>query len=153
MKTSYRLENAIAKLYTAFHNGELHPECCKSCAVGNILDKTDSWKHLSEQHGSLSLTYVGKVNEALGRRINGYTPSELLQVEAIFLKACGYTLPLGRKSKRPKNPTSKELLFNGLCAVIEFLCALDGVDNVMDYSKLFEFENDEPKYALTDVLS
>lgn len=153
MKTSFRLENAITKLYTAFHNGDLHPECCKSCAVGNILDNTDSWKHLSDTHGSVNLNYVGKVNEAFGRRMNGYTPSELLRIEATFLQGCGYVLPLRRKSKRPKDPTSKDTLFNGLCAVISFLCALDGVDNVMDYSRLFEFENDAPVYALAEMHS
>ncbi|WP_031427382.1 hypothetical protein [Flavimarina sp. Hel_I_48] len=153
MKTSFRLENAITKLYTAFHNGDLHPECCKSCAVGNILDNTDSWKHLSDTHGSVNLNYVGKVNEAFGRRMNGYTPSELLRIEATFLQGCGYVLPLGRKSKRPKDPTSKDILFNGLCAVISFLCALDGIDNVMDYSRLFEFENDAPIYALAEMKS
>ena len=94
MKTSARLEQAISKLYTAFHNNTLNPECCKSCAVGNILDNTDTWKHLTEGHGSLNLTYVGKVNEAFGRKLNGYSPLELLKIEAAFLSGCGYKLPL-----------------------------------------------------------
>jgi hypothetical protein len=120
--------------------------------VGNICDNTDSWKYLSDTHGSLILNYVGRVNEGFGRKINGYSPSELLQIEAVFLQGCGYSLPLKRKSARPKDPTSKEILFNGLCAVITYLCALDGVDNVLDYSKLFEFENDEPVYELVPIL-
>lgn len=150
--TSYRLEQAIKKLYTAFHNDTLHPECCKSCAVGNICDNTESWKYLSDTHGSIILNYVGRVNEAFGKKINGYTPSELLQIEAVFLQGCGYSLPLKRKSIRPKDPTSKEILFNGLCAVITFMCALDGVDNVLDYSRLFEFENNEPVHKLVSTL-
>lgn len=152
MTTPYRLEQAIKKLYTAFHNDTLHPECCKSCAVGNICDNTESWKYLSDTHGSVILNYVGRVNEAFGRKINGYMPSELLQIEAVFLQGCGYSLPLKRKSARPKDPTSKEVLFNGLCAVIIYMCALDGVDNVMDYSKLFEFENTEPAHNLVPTL-
>ncbi|KKK47554.1 hypothetical protein LCGC14_3154030 [marine sediment metagenome] len=152
MKSSPRLELAIAKLYTAFHNGSLHPECCTSCAVGNICDNIESWKHLTDRHGSVILNYVGKVNESLGRRINGYTPSELLKIEAVFLQGCGYSLPLGRKSTRPQDPTSKETLFNGLCAAVEFLCTLDGMDNVMDYSKLFEFENNAPVHELSSVM-
>ncbi|MGB3774810.1 MAG: Na(+)-translocating NADH-quinone reductase subunit F [Leeuwenhoekiella sp.] len=151
MKTSGRLEQAITKLYTAFHNDTLHPECCKSCAVGNILDNSDAWRHLSDNHGSLVLNYVGRVNEGFGRRINGYTPSELLKIEAVFLEGCGYNLPLGRKSKRPKDPTSKEVLFNGLNAAVSFLCYLDGIDDVMDYSKLFEFENNQPVYELAQM--
>lgn len=149
MNTSQRLDSAIKKLYNAFHNNELHPECCKQCAVGNILDNKDSWKHLSDHHGALELNYVGKVHQTLGRKFNGYTPLELLQIEAAFLKACGYKLPLHYKNPKPKNPTDKDFLFNGLTEVVAFLCKLEGVTNVMDYSKLFEVENNQPKYTLT----
>lgn len=149
MKAPRRLENAVQKLYIAYHNNELHPECCKSCAVGNILDRTDAWKHLSDDHGSLHLNYVGKVHQAFGRRFNGYTPLELLHIEATFLKACDYELPFRHNHKRPENPKDKDLLFNGLSEVVRFLCQLDGVPNVMDYTRLFETENDRPKYELT----
>ncbi|MCF7560566.1 Na(+)-translocating NADH-quinone reductase subunit F [Sabulilitoribacter multivorans] len=148
MKTSSRLEKAIKKLYVAFHANELNPECCKHCAVGNILNNTDSWKHLSNDHGSLELNYVGKVHQTLGRKFNGYSPLELLQIEATFLKACGYQLPLHHKNKKPKSSADKEALFNGLTAVMEYLCKLDNINNIMDYSKLFEFENEKPKYQL-----
>lgn len=149
MQTPQRLENAIKKLYVAFHNNELHPECCKSCAVGNILDRTDAWRHLSDAHGSLDLNYIGKVHQGFGRRFNGYTPYELLQIEATFLEACGYQLPFHRNNKRPKSPKDKDILFKGLCHVVTFLCQLDHVPNVMDYTKLFEVENDQPKYEIT----
>lgn len=139
MKTTQRLDNALSKLYKAFHNGTLHPECCKQCAVGNILNNTDSWKHLTDLHGSVVLNYVGMVNQNFGRRFNGYTPFELLQIEAEFLKGCGYTLPLDRNCKKPQNPTDKEILFNGLCKTVAFLCQLDGVENIMDYPRLFQF--------------
>ena len=138
METSIRLGQAIQKLYKAFHNNELHPECCKQCAVGNILDNTDSWKHFSDHHGSLQLNYVGKVHQALGRTYNGYSPLELLKIEATFLKACGYQLPLHHTYKKPKNPKHTDTLFNGLCAVVTLLCELDNVENVMDYKQLFE---------------
>lgn len=151
MKTSYRLEQAIHKLYNAFHNNELHPECCHKCAVGNILDNSDAWKHLSDSHGSLQLNYLGLVHQNLGRNFNGYSPMELLNIEASFLKGCGYSLPLKRLRAKPKNPRDKEVLFNGLCETVALLCALDDVDNVMDYSKLFEFDNDQPRYELHEV--
>ncbi len=152
MKTSVRLEQAIQKLYVAFHKNTLHPECCKQCAVGNILDNREDWKHLTDNHGSIELNYVGKVHEVLGRKFNGYSPLELLKIEAVFLKACGYKLPLHHKNKNPKNPTHKDVLFDGLNAVVEFLCRLDNIPNVMDYSKLFEFENDKPKYELGEII-
>ncbi|NCP51903.1 MAG: Na(+)-translocating NADH-quinone reductase subunit F [Flavobacteriales bacterium] len=148
MKTSQRLESAIKKLYTAFHNNELHPECCKQCAVGNILDNTDSWKHLSDEHGALELNYIGNVHQMLGRKFNGYSPLELLHIEARFLKACGYQLPLHHKNKKPKNPTDNDVLFEGLTAVVTYLCKLDNIPNVMDYTKLFEVKNEEFHFQL-----
>ena len=84
MKISDRLEQALIKLYNAFHNDELNPESCSACAVGNILDNHDSWKHLSDTHGSIQLSYVGRVHQKLGRTFNGYTPHELLQIEKVF---------------------------------------------------------------------
>lgn len=151
MKSSQRLEQAIQKLYVAFQNDTLHPECCKSCAVGTICDTVDAWKYLTNTHGSVLLNYVGKVHQRLGRKMNGYSPIELLQIEAVFLEGCGYSVPLVRNSKRPENPTDKEVLFNGLCAVVTFLCELDGVDNVLDYSKLFDIKNNKPNYLVTFV--
>ena len=123
------------------------------CAVGNILDNKDCWKHLSDQHGDLDLNYLGSVHQNLGRKFNGYTPLELLRIEATFLKACGYQLPLHYKNKKPKHPTDKDVLFNGLSAVITYLCELDGVSNVMDYTKLFEVANEKPRYTLDEVLT
>src|SRR5690606_15027101 len=140
MKTTKRLDLAIQKLYKAFHNHTLDPECCKQCAVGNILDQTDSWKHVSDNHGSLKLNYVGLVNQNLGKKFNGYSPLELLEIEATFLKACGYHLPLHHKNKKPKKPIDKDVLFLALSAVIQFLCTLDKISDVMDCSKVLQYE-------------
>ncbi|WP_046759191.1 hypothetical protein [Kordia jejudonensis] len=148
MNTSTRFESAIRKLYTAFHHNTLNPECCKQCAVGNILDNTESWKHLSDDHGATTLNYIGKVHQSFGRKFGGYSPIELLTIEAVFLKACGYTIPLHHKNNKPENPTDKEVLFKGLSAVIAYLCKLEGISNVMEYSKLFEYERDTTTYEL-----
>lgn len=86
MKTTVRLEQALVKLYNAYHNNLLKPENCTACAVGNILDNQDNWKHLTNGHGSLQLSYVGRVHENLGRKFNGYAPSEILQIEKVFFR-------------------------------------------------------------------
>lgn len=151
MKTTKRLDEALTKLYTAFHNGTLNAECCNNCAVGNICDNTDSWKHFSDNPGSTQLNYVGLINQNLGRKFHGYTPLELLQIEAEFLKACGYILPLNHKNAKPKNATSTETLFNGLCAVVNYLCFLDAVQNVMDYYPLFQ-QKTKTDFSLQAVL-
>jgi hypothetical protein len=131
-----RFQAAIKKLYLAFHESRLFPQCCQQCAVGNILDGNDQWKHLSDQHGSLELNYVGHVHQMLGRRFNGYTPLELLQIEQRFLKACGYQVPLHYQNTNILQPDT-DTLFNGLSAVITYLCKLDGISNIMEYQQLF----------------
>lgn len=143
MKTTTRFENAIQKLYKAFNNDTLHPEYCHRCAVGNILDNVDSWQHLTDRHGSGKLNYVGLVNQNFGKRFAGYTPLELLEIEITFLNACGYQLPLKPRSTRPENPRDRNLLFKGLSEVISFLCELDAIPNVMDYTSLFKHSSKE----------
>lgn len=143
MNTTNRFDKAVKKLYLAFHNGYLNPDCCKQCAVGNILDNKDFWKHLSDDHGSLKLNYTGRFHQNLGRRFNGYLPLELMKIELAFLKGCGYELPFHHTHRKPENPTDKDILFNGLCAVVELLCDFDGIENVMDYRKLFDFERND----------
>jgi hypothetical protein len=141
MTTTKRFDDAINKLYVAFHNQLLNPEDCKACAVGNILDRRDFWKHLSDNHGSLQLNYVGQFHEVRGKRFNGYTPMELLKIEQAFLLGCGYELPYRHDHKRPKNPTDSEVMFKGLCSVVKLLCELDGISNVLDYQVLFKPQN------------
>ncbi len=151
MEIPKRLEQALIKLYNAFHNDELNPECCSACAVGNILDNRDSWKHLTNGHGSLQLSYVGRVHQNLGRKFNGYNPLELLHIEKVFLEACGFVVPLCHYNSKPQNPTDKERLFNGLYAVVAHLCKLEDIPNVMDYARVFEYEQDNPVYKF-DVI-
>ncbi|NIK91306.1 Na(+)-translocating NADH-quinone reductase subunit F [Mangrovimonas sp. CR14] len=139
MRTSNRFNCAIEKLYQAFHSNRLHPECCKQCAVGNILDGQDFWKHLSDDHGSTQLNLLGKLHQAKGKRFNGYTPQELLYIEVSFLNACGYELPVHYRNNKPDNPQDKDLLFQGLSAVVSTLCELDQIPDVMDCTQLFKF--------------
>lgn len=144
---SVRFNQAIEKLYNAFHAGDLNPLSCEHCAVGTILDNTNSWRHLSDKHGSLQLNYVGLVNQNFNKTFNGYSPLELLQIEAEFLKGRGYSLPLHHQGEKPKNPTDKTILFNGLSAVITLLCKLDNIDNVMDFSGILKYEVASAKQA------
>lgn len=147
-----RLEQALHKLYTSFYDGTLNPECCYACAVGNICDNRDMWKHFTEAHGSLKLNYVGQVNEGFNKRINGYLPSELLEIEAVFLKGCGFELPIRRGAIKPENPRSQDTLYNGMRAVISFLCELDNVEDVMEISTRFTDQMFASRSALDEML-
>lgn len=139
MTNSNRFNSAIQKLYNAFNANTLHPECVKSCAVGTICNGTEQWKHLAVGHGSTELSYVGLVNENFGKRLFGYKPSELLKIEQRFLKACGYKVPLN-KYNNERLVVTNDMLFTGLCAVVEELCVLDNIANVLEIKQLFAQE-------------
>ncbi len=147
MNIPSRLEHAITKLYTSFHQNTLNPEDCYRCAVGNICDNQDFWKHFTDKHGSQELNYLGRIHELMGRKYFGYLPSELLKIESVFLESCGYK----KSSVQKKSITdrySKDQLFEGLCHVVAYLCTLENIDNVMGYSKLFCHNKNIPLYEL-----
>lgn len=153
MNLPARLEAALMKLYRAFNEQQLHPEDACRCAVGNILDGKDFWKHLSDDHGSIKLNYVGNFHESLGRRFQGYKPSELLQIEASFLNGCGYGLPLHHSGQKPNDPTDPELLFNGLVSVIATLSKLEGIDDLLLLKAPFETLLSEKRKKRTLAIS
>jgi len=145
MKLPIRLENAITKLYNAFHNNELQASCCMSCAVGNICDGDYRWADFfgylteddNEEEIITGIRQRYELTSTENYSKNGYSGQELSEVEFIFLKQF-----IGFKE------SDKNAQFKGLCAVVEYLCELDNIPNVMDYTKLFETENDKPKYQL-----
>ena len=147
MKTSVRFNNAINKLYNAFHNNTLNPEDYKQCAVGNILDQKDFWQHLTDYHGTTKLNYLGLLHQNLGRKFNGYSPIELLQIESAFLKGCGYQFSNKNRLYKPDQITDYNL-FKGLCEVVTELCLIDGTANIMDCSVLFAFETTKRDFEL-----
>lgn len=148
MKLPIRLENAITKLYTAFHEGVLDALDCKMCAVGNICGG-ENWDTIPLFARNTIFNISGRewftkeeIDEGMKEiKRSGYSVEEMVKVELIFLNAC----------ERLRG--TKEQQFKGLCAVVEYLCELDNIPNVMDYTKLFETENNEPKYQLTNQLN
>ena len=105
--------------------------------MGNILDEKDFWKNFSDDHGSLRLNYIGNFHETIGRKFNGYSPSELLRIEAAFLEGCGYELPLTHLGIKPTHPTHPDVLFNGLLQAIKVLCELEGIKSIMHLTESF----------------
>lgn len=135
MITTVRFDNAVSKLYKAFHDGSLDAMDCKMCAVGNMCDNKGEWDYLG-------VFYSRDKRESMFQEANilisktGYSVEELIKIESLFIDACD--LDKGTKDQQ----------FKGLCAVVEYLCELDNIPNVMDYTKLFETENEQPKYEL-----
>lgn len=143
MKLPIRLENAITKLYTAYHSGELDAMNCEHCAVGSICNNDSAWDNLPIFQSTLKWgNYIQPCDYELELaeiviKESGYSKEELQKVEIIFLTATDF------------KKGDKETQFKGLCAVVEYLCELDNVPNVMDYTKLFETENNQPKYVIS----
>jgi hypothetical protein len=138
MKTTKRFEEAITKLYKAFHDGTLELYDCLNCAVGNICNNTGEWYDIlrSSKKGynmyNNPLTKYDICNMPNEILKFGYSSFELATIENIFANNCN----CGNDN------------FKGLCAVVEYLAELDNIPNPMDYSKLFETENNTPKYEL-----
>lgn len=138
MKLPIRLEKAITKLYTAFHEGRLNANDCQACAVGNICNNSMDWRNHARFDTNIKAPIISNYYELPKDIIkSGYSAFELIKVEELFLKACKF-----RKG-------TKKQQFKGLCAVVEYLCELDKIPNVMDYTKLFETENNQPKHQLS----
>lgn len=151
MKHSERFTNAVTKLYNAFHKGELDANSCNHCAVGNICNNKSEWEHLLSGYGygsGMLTTNEKKIEKAVtvtGQ--TGYSPIEIVTIEKIFIDA------IGRDSAGDTIRGTKEQQFKGLFAVVEYLCELDGIPNVMDYKELFETGNNSPKKELVEVFS
>ncbi len=143
MKTTKRFENAVMKLYNAFHENRLESSKCTACAVGNILNGIEDWPVLGGFFLSSFRSVIKDMNFDLARKSveeSGYSVTQLRAVENIFMD---YAQNNGKETK--------ETQFKGLCAVIEYLCKLDNIPNPLDYTSLFETENDKPIKELQEA--
>lgn len=138
-----RFNNAVTKLYIAFHNGTLNALDCSACAVGNICDNKRDWIKVRRDlvTDSLKFDYY-KEKEALTLiSKTGYSPKEIVHIEHLFMeKAMG--------GYRTYFIETRETQFEGLCAVIEYLAELDGIPNPFDFNKLF---NEDKQVASSEL--
>ena len=151
MKTTKRFENAVTKLYRAFHNNELDHTSCSACAVGNIVGNSLWANHTGFVCGyELDFMYELKTKreshykEVLQEVITaekvclntGYSVDELIRVERLFMDCFDGSC------------SQEQSEFNGLCEVVKYLCELDNIPNVMDYTLLFETKDNKPAKEL-----
>ena len=136
MKIS-RFNIAINKLYGAYTSGKLNPDSVTHCVVGTICDHSPVWSFMIDNHRNPQLNTLGKLHQNFGKRFNGYTPSELLKIESAFLNGCDYHNLIG-KDKRNIYKNS-DVIFNGLIAVISFLCQLEEINDITTINKTIQF--------------
>lgn len=137
-----RFNNAVTKLYTAFHEGTLDAMDCKHCCIGNLCGG-DQWV-------TFQLSGFGKENRINTNFVNNtnYSRQELATIEALFIfgvkdpitetelfsnSIAKYQIENGQNTKEEQ----KELQFKGLCAVIEYLAELDNIPNPFNFDNLF----------------
>lgn len=148
MKTTKRFDRAIKLLYTAFHEGTLDAMSCCHCAVGNLCG--NPWWADEAMYGTVHRINMDFVHEHVG-----YSALELANIEQSFLygslvspKFQNTISQFQVEEFEYSKEEQRELQFKGLCAVVEYLCELDGIPNVMDYTKFFEREGEKAKYEL-----
>lgn len=138
MKTTKRFDNAVRKLYTAFHENNLSAGLCNKCAVGNMVNGKTDWMGYVDGFKN-TMHNQQKAYEQV--KSTGYTINEIVDVERIFESTYDKFYYQGIETKT-------ESQYKALCAVVEYLCELDNIPNVLDYTKLFETEEGKPKYEL-----
>lgn len=140
MKTTERFENAVTKLYNAFHYGELKLSNCTACAVGNICDNKSEWFspiiEIKKSIYNYAETFEIIENDTIKK--SGYSAFELSMIETKFAYGVNYA----NGEDKGWTMETKETQFNGLCKVIEYLCELDNIPNVMDIQSLFEYKEE-----------
>ncbi len=137
-----RFMDAITKLYNAFHSGELYALDDCYCAVGNLCNNKGDWSDVLR--GQRNLLGEAQIKNT------GYSISEISDIESIFMYGCTKKEKYYTSTQYTfEDERSKETQFIGLCAVIEYLCELDNIPNIMEYKSLFETEN---KRELSEVI-
>lgn len=150
MKTPERFDRAIKALVKGFFNETLIATDTCACAVGNIVAygakivlKKESYifgldgKPLMQRYYNgydvaawFIAIHHGIITESAleNSRDSGYSFDELRQIEEAFM--------INRDGS-----TDTERIFNGLIAVVEVLCEIDGIEPT-EYKKAFEYTED-----------
>ncbi len=156
LKAPERFENAVTKLYEAYHNGNLQKANCSCCAVGNLLNGYIGWYEIFCD-GRIRIKKESLYKEEIEKiEITGYSWREMAMVEKLFELNTIYDHfkhGVGRVylSDEYVNITPeqyKQDQFKGLEAVVIYLCKLDNLPNIMDYTSLFSTET---KKELSEV--
>ena len=135
MKTTKRFEESATKLYNAFNEGTLNAFDCKACAIGSMLGTGEDWAMHCVDFGELNTL---KAHKTLGSLYKApyhkdYSEEEILNVERVFLtewvKEDKLNIVHGR---------DKEIQFNGLMAVLNYLAELDNIQSIEDQYNKFK---------------
>jgi hypothetical protein len=143
-----RFKNAIDALVHAFFNDTLAKGDCAACAVGNMV----AWSYGFKKSTPLDRFDVDEIVDSScwgpavwwGRNARslevalktGYSADELKRIEAAFeANTCIRLEEYPYLSKK----TICEDQHNGLMAVLDVLCEIEGIGDPSEYKELFSF--------------
>lgn len=161
-KTSERFDRAIKALVKGFFNETLAKGSCAACAVGNIVaecidyklnkNSLNAWSSAglkcNAYWGSVFTTTNGKQRldfdsyiDQAKENINstGYTIKELAKIEYAFETNTQITF------NKYRTHSKKEIMedqYNGLMAVVDVLCEIEGI-NPTPYKELFKYDKED----------
>lgn len=137
-----RFNQAIDKLVTAFFNETLMKGECDKCAVGNIVGNR-YWSDVFLT--SLGLQRKKNLNVANSEivrrgvdhiRKTGYSVDEMARIEFTFEQNTTYTTKCLEEAEISRDDLIQDQ-FNGLCAVVELLCEMEGITDAQHYKNIF----------------
>lgn len=129
MKTTKRFDEAVIKLANAFHNKELVPGWCASCAIGTLIGRTGKWYLYIFHNGLLNEKGLLEAREEL--ESIDYNMNEVIRIESIFEYSYNHSREVLKNKKR-------ESIFYVLCEVVKLLAEFDGITGVMDIESLLK---------------
>jgi hypothetical protein len=135
MRTTKRFEESATKLYNAFNEGTLNAFDCKACAVGSMIGTGEKWSmHYREEGNIFSFKSLWKdcgIFKAPYHK--DYSEEEIFNVEKVFLTEWVKTGKL-----RESNGREKEIQFDGLIAVLNYLAELDSIKSIGEQYNKFK---------------
>ena len=134
-----RFDRAISKLVKAFFEGDLEKGDCARCAVGNICDGRNEWGDVfyTALEGQIIDidNYFGLSKYVIDK--TGYSWQELAKIENSFELN---TEIHHNKYRRFSKSAIMEDQYNGLMAVVDVLCEIEGIESG-ETKKLFEYQS------------
>lgn len=145
-----RFNKAYDALVKAYFEGTLAAGTCSACAVGNIVaagqggtvEKFINYDHApvyvcdSDNHfwSCFLLQAPDKYQDLYLKSITDYSWDELAEIESAFEHHTKIKYFFYHEHDEQK---VLEDQFNGLCAVVDVMCKLDGIDSPMEYKDKF----------------
>lgn len=137
-----RFDDAIRKLTEAFFDGTLMKGLCSACAVGTICDGDSSWARVfvtgfGGEQCIYPAYYEGSTKYKIDR--TGYSWQELARVEKAFEQ--NTTIDCEDYDKHSERSVMEDQ-YNGLMAVVDVLCEIEGHEEhtVVATKAMFEMQ-------------